>query len=67
MKKQLKALKHYLMGYKLHPKEKMLLYDLWVNIKTVILTLIIFVIMLWLVNASGCLGSRVTHLNEFSE
>jgi hypothetical protein len=67
MKKQLKALKHYLMGYKLHPKEKMLLYDLWVNIKTVILTIIVFVIMLWLINVSGCLGSRVTNLNEFSE
>jgi len=67
MKKQLKALKHYLMGYKLHPKEKMLLYDLWLDIKTVILTLIIFALMLWLVNASGCLGSRVTYPSEFSE
>jgi hypothetical protein len=67
MKKQLKALKHYLMGYKLHPKEKMLLYDLWVNIKTVILTIIVFVIMLWLINVSGCLGAKIEHPSQFSE
>jgi hypothetical protein len=57
--KTLKAIKHLLMGYKLHPKEKMRLMDLWVNIRSGLLTIIICIFIIWLISISGCLGRQV--------
>ena len=52
--KTLKALKHLLMGYKLHPKEQDRLMDLWHNVKSILLTIIITAFIIWLVSMSGC-------------
>jgi hypothetical protein len=63
--KTLKALKHFILGYKLHPKEKMRLYDLWLDIRTVILTILVVIFLLWLINISGCL-SRPVNPEDFN-
>ena len=58
--KTLKALKHLLMGYKLHPKEHMRLMDLWHNVKSGVLTILLIVFIFWLLNISGCFTRRVS-------
>ena len=59
--KSLKALKHFILGYKLHPKEKMRLYDLWVNIRTGLLTILVVLVFIWLLTSSGCFESKLTY------
>jgi len=46
--KTLKAITHYLQGYKLHPKESRRLEDLWINTKVLLMTLGIATILLWM-------------------
>jgi len=58
--KTLKALKHLFLGYKLHPKEHIRLMDLWHNVKSALLTIIILSFIIWLISISGCLGRQVT-------
>jgi len=57
--KTLKALKHLLLGYKLHPKEHDRLLDLWVNIRTGVLTLLFAILVFWLLNLGGCFDRQV--------
>ena len=58
--KTIKALKHLLLGYRLHPKEHMRLLDLWVNVRTGLITLLIAILIFWLLNLSGCFNRTVT-------
>ena len=57
--KTLQALKHLFLGYKLHPKEHVRLMDLWHNVKSILLTIIITVFIIWLVSMSGCFERQV--------
>jgi hypothetical protein len=58
--KTLKALKHLFLGYKLHPKEQDRLMDLWHNVKSILITIIITAFIIWLVSMSGCFERQVT-------
>lgn len=58
--KTLKALKTLLLGHRLHPKEHMRLMDLWVNIRTGLITIFIVIFFLWILNMSGCFSSHVS-------
>ena len=58
--KTLKAIMNYLKGYKLHIKERRRLEDLWVNIRTIGLTIIIAIVLIWLMNEMGCMSGKVT-------
>ena len=58
--KTLKAITNYLQGYKLHIKERRRLEDLWVNIRTIGLTIIIAIVFIWLINEMGCTSGKVT-------
>jgi hypothetical protein len=64
--KTLKALKHLFLGYKLHPKEHMRLNDLWINIRTGILTILFFILVIWLLSASGCF-ERPVRPDDFNQ
>lgn len=57
--KSLKALKHFILGYKLHPKEKMRLYDLWINIRTGLLTMLFLILVIWLLSTGGCFEKTI--------
>jgi hypothetical protein len=56
--KTLKALKHWVQGYKLHPKEARRLEDLWNNIKIGVITILIVTIFLYLLQITGCMDGR---------
>jgi hypothetical protein len=58
--KTLKALKHLLLGYRLHPKEHMRLMDLWINIRTGMITILFVILLFWLLNMSGCFNRPVS-------
>ena len=64
--KTLKAITNYLQGYKLHIKERRRLEDLWVNIRTIGLTIIIAIVFIWLINEMGCTSGKVT-LEELND
>ena len=57
--KTLKALKHLVLGYKLHPKEHMRLDSLWFNIKIGILTILIIILIVSMLSGMGFFETRV--------
>jgi hypothetical protein len=57
--KTLKALKHLFLGYRLHPKEHMRLMDLWVNVRTGAITILLVMLLFWVLNISGCFSGQV--------
>ena len=57
--KTLKALKHWIKGYRLHPKEARRLEDLWTNIKVGIITILLISLIIWLLSGMGVFETRV--------
>lgn len=57
--KTLKALKHWIKGYKLHPKEHRRLEELWFNIKVGLITIFFIILILSLLSGMGFFNDRV--------
>jgi hypothetical protein len=57
--KTLKALKHWIKGYKLHPKEHQRLDELWNNIKVGLITILFVIVLIWLLSGIGFFDTRV--------
>jgi hypothetical protein len=57
--KTLKALKHWIKGYRLHPKEARRLEDLWNNIKVGIITILLISLIIWLLSGMGVFETKV--------
>jgi hypothetical protein len=57
--KTLKALKHWIKGYRLHPKEARRLEELWFNIKVGGITILFISLIIWLLSGMGVFETRV--------
>lgn len=57
--KTLKALKHWIKGYRLHPKEARRLEELWFNIKVGAITILFISLIIWLLSGMGVFETRV--------
>jgi hypothetical protein len=57
--KTLKALKHWIKGYRLHPKEQRRIEDLWNNIKIGFFTILFISLIIWLLSGMGVFETKV--------
>ena len=57
--KTLKALKHWIKGYRLHPKEARRIEDLWNNIKIGVITILFILLIISLLSGIGFFDTKV--------
>ena len=57
--KTLKALKNWIKGYRLHPKEAGRIEDLWNNIKIGFFTILFILIIIWLLSGFGFFDTKL--------